>query len=115
MARISELEMWRSGLPRFYGAAWRDPSCRVLVCYLIPFNWVFGWLRGFYYFVCRGPRSGLEEKVREEERNERERLAEQWGQRCEAIRNESYIRGVNEGRYVTLKRLEWDVTQTTRR
>ena len=42
--------------PRGYGVAWEDPARRTAVCYPIPLNLLFGWLRRIRWELARPPR-----------------------------------------------------------
>jgi len=50
-------------IPRGYGVAWRNHDVRTNTLAIIPFNFLFAWVRTCYFRLMAGPRDGLRQQI----------------------------------------------------
>lgn len=78
-------------MPRGYGLAWLCATSTQGVCYPIPLNWLFRWIRDLYFFLARGPKRRQWELIAKQAGEDRYRS-------LKVVQQAAFDRGVKEGK-----------------
>lgn len=76
-------------VPLGYGFAWFEYDSREAVVFFIPFNFIFRWVRSFYFFISR---QGSKNKFKEYQAGYR--AAKEFYEKREKLRDEEWSRTV---------------------